>query len=418
MLVLCPVAFPAVEQFRRLDAGIVAEEGDGLYLGAVQAFPEEVLIGEPGELRVGAQQLLGCEVRDIKPSEQLRQGSCEPECVRLPGDPAFDTQVFTEPAFAPHELPDQAFAAGQVGIALDIECAIGKDLSGADQFPDFLKLLRRVCSEHFQECGLTGKEAVLGVFLKQLQLIAIGAACLMIRFLHGPEPGQVDMRLSENYHPGCCGPVMAGKSIPEHVPGGGKGCCALRFRELEIGRVCKAHERVMDLHGTETALGQDFGKPHEGFHIQEQLIGCLMEDGSTAGTDRALGSRAGRDRFLFRRARAEVFQACSVPGIAFNEDLKGFPALAGAGERDIGVLSVNGADIAAVDIDQLFSAETGYKDDPLAPDLGRQGEARAEPAIGPAGAPCGAGRVRMHGCVQRLLRGQAVQGFKPFKGSR
>ena len=407
ILLLDAVLVPAACEAVRFCLGIVVEEGQRLHPCPVQSFPQEVLIGEALAFRVRSQQFLRSEVWDVESLQQLGQTGGEAEGIRQPADAAFDAVPFPEPAFAPHQLPHQAFSGGDIGVALHIEGAFGQHLPGTDalQHPgiDF----GRAFFQHFQQSGLAGQEPVFGILFHQGKLVGEGADGFVPGFLQGPQPGQVDMGLADQPKERRGGPVAAVQRGTQYFTALSVGGGPFPGRELEIHCMGEFVERFFDLLPAQAAFGLQVMQPGQSFCVHVQLVGVLVENGQPAFLDLALCAGDRRQRFPFRWARTVILQPRAVAGIAFDQQAACSSGRSIPVQGDVVVLAVDGPSGLTVYMHQLFPAQAAEQHDPAAFAFVGQPNVRSEPGVFPVPAPGSAGGHRQKRKLFSFLFGQA-----------
>ena len=157
---------------------------------------------------IGPEDFLGGEACHAETFDDLRQGGAVAEGIRQPGNPAFHAQDFPEVAAPVQELAHQRFAAGQVGIRLHPHTAVGNPSAVGNGSFDFLKELRIVLTAELIFRALALEEPGFRVFFQETEHSREGAGSLPAGFLHGPEPGQVQMGIGDHAHGSGEGAVM------------------------------------------------------------------------------------------------------------------------------------------------------------------------------------------------------------------
>ena len=259
--------------------------------------------------------------------------------------------MLAEPAFSTNELPDQALAGGDVGVALDVERALRVDLPAPVSLLHPLPQLGVLDAQHIQEPRLAQQEFVFGVFLHQRQLVGVGAADLVPGLLLRPEPGQVDMALPQQPHGGRSGAVAALQRRTQHFPRPAEALMARLDGQLEIRRVGEVHQGLGDLLIPQGLFVQLTQQVAEHLHIQVELIGILIPYREDALSHRALAFRHRRDGRSLRRAGAHVLQPRAMPGVAFDQHTNPFTVRAGLAQGDVIPPLVVGAAGDAIHID-------------------------------------------------------------------
>ncbi len=117
-----------------LGVGAVGVAGgqEGIHLRAVGPLPGEVVVGELVALVVGPENLLRNQILNPAAVEDLRQRGRVTKAVRQPQQLAVYAQFLLVEALAVHNLADQRFAAGHVGVGLRPHRALGNPAAVAD----------------------------------------------------------------------------------------------------------------------------------------------------------------------------------------------------------------------------------------------------------------------------------------------
>ena len=207
--VLILVALPAADDRVGMEHSVVggkealllvlpnAQRGDqmGQDLRTVDAAPAEGVVGHLVELV--PRQFGGHEIFDAAFLHDLGQRAGIAEHVRQPEDAVFHAELLPEEALAVKELPHQTFAAGQVAVrlhphaALRLPAALPHPLLHAGvQFG--VALL-----EEQVQLRLAGHEAVVRVFVHQLEHRGKAAGDLLPGLGHRPPPRHVDVGVAD-----------------------------------------------------------------------------------------------------------------------------------------------------------------------------------------------------------------------------
>ena len=146
------------------------------------------MVGEAVALVVGPEDLLSDQVLHPTALEDLGQRRRITEGIRQPQHHAIHTQGVLVVAFTMHQLTDEGFTAGHVGVGLHPHRAFSDPLAALDGFPDAFVQLRIMLAAHFISGGLALDELVLRILLNQPQLLSEGSAGFAVGFRCWPQP--------------------------------------------------------------------------------------------------------------------------------------------------------------------------------------------------------------------------------------
>ena len=214
-----------------------AQRGDqmGQNLRTVDAAPAEGVVGHLVKLVPG--QLGGHEVFDAAFLHDLGQGSGIAKHVRQPEDAVFHAEFVPEEALAVEELPHQTFAAGQVAVRFYPHAAFRLPAALPHPLLQARVQLGIALLEEGVQLGLAGHEAVVGIFVHQLEHRGKAAGDLFPGLGHRPPPGHVDVGVADA---GGDNVIMAAQLLVEMLlqigpglvnallKGGGIGCAEIQ----------------------------------------------------------------------------------------------------------------------------------------------------------------------------------------------
>src|SRR4029077_4914998 len=102
-----------------------------------------------------------------------------------------------EVSLAEDQLAHDALAAGQIHVWLHPHTADGGPLPGSNLGPDALEERRVVVLDPFVLRGLRAREVIVGVHDHQSDRRGEGARALSPRLANRPEPGRVDVGVTD-----------------------------------------------------------------------------------------------------------------------------------------------------------------------------------------------------------------------------
>ena len=417
-LLLDPVVLPPGDQLPGREHGVVPPEQVGQHPAAVQSLPPEEVIGEGLRLRVLAGELLGGKIGDLALLHDLGQRRRKAEGIRHPGHKAVHSQLLPEPALSPDELPDEAFPGGDVGITLHPQRPLGIKSPGGGLFFHPPVDVRIKGLQILQYRRLAEQEPVVRILLHQRQLVGVGPGRLPHGLLHRPEPGQVQVGLSEDGIVRRGGTVPAGQQglqIPVrlHCAGG-----EFLLRQLEVRRIGELFQSLNNFHGPQALLRQLLHQAVEDLVIHGRLEQRLVPAPQQGRLYRDLGLRGLGHRLLIGTHGARALPAEAMARVALRVNVVHIPRPGGAGEGDIFVLPVDGPGLPAVDPDQHLLPGPQGEDGPLSLQHLRNDGLGMEPPVLPLLPPPG---PRLNGdkpAFDGFVKGQLIHGGEKGQGQR
>ena len=239
VLLLDTVLLPTGDQLAGGEDSVASSEKVGQHLCAVDAFPPEYIVGEGFCLGVLAGQLLGGKIGHLALLHDLRQCAIKAEGIGHPGHLAIHTQFAAEPALTLHKLADQAFTGGNIGVKFHPKRAFGIEIAAAHLLQDTVVHIGVKLLEPLQNRRLAKQERILGVLLHQSQLIGVGSCGFAHSLFQSPQPGQVQVGLTENGVLGSGGAVFAFEQRLQHLAGLHHRGGQFRLGQLKIRNVGK-----------------------------------------------------------------------------------------------------------------------------------------------------------------------------------
>ena len=189
--------FPSLDQGGRIRRRVVIVMDMTEYPGPVNPLPQEGVIREWISPVIGPENLVRGEIFQPAALDQLGDGAGITEHVRQPHQLAVHPELFLEEPQSVHELPDQAFTTGHIGIRFHPHAAFGDELPPAYGRLD-LPVQRRVFLFNDPvQVSLALQEPELGIFPHQAQLRAERPGNLPLRLLKRPQPCHIDMGMPE-----------------------------------------------------------------------------------------------------------------------------------------------------------------------------------------------------------------------------
>ncbi len=161
----------------------------------VDALPEERVVRRPVEAVPG--ELLGEEPLDARSAHDLRQLAVVAEHVRVPELAAAPAELALEERLPEQELPDERLAGGDVAVRLDPGTSHGNELPARDALPDPLVQVGVALLDPGVLLRLGAGEPVLGIRVHVRGLRAERPDALPVRLRDRPEPGGIDVRVSD-----------------------------------------------------------------------------------------------------------------------------------------------------------------------------------------------------------------------------
>ncbi len=316
--------------------------------GAVNSLPPEQIIGELLTLRITAQQLLGGKPGYSASLHNLRQSSRKAKGIRKPCHFAVRAELLPKPAFSQRKLSDQALSSRQIGITLHIYRPFRHKLPCRRLFLHPLKQLRVILFQILQHSGGTQQKPVIRISLHQRQLIGIGSGRLPLCLLQGPQPGQIQMRLTKNGKIRCCIPVsffQKRRQDPLPLP---DTLAAPGLRCLKIHYTGKLLQSLTNLHGAQIPLRQRFPQFVERVIIRVGRKHFLVLYTEMTAPHHTLTRFRLRHRHILPLIDAAAFRSDPMSGIALRADFKDFSKSSAVCQFHHSMPAVNGTGLHAV----------------------------------------------------------------------
>lgn len=394
-------------QFRvvRVDGREVAEDP-----GAVDALPAEGVVGEPVGGVPG--DLLGEEPADAGQLHQLRHGRVVAEGVGQPHLLGLDAELVEVEAFAVDQLPGEGLAAGDVGVGFHPEAAGRQELAASHLLLDAGVHLGAPLLQPGQLLGLGHGEEELRVVVHEVGDVGQGAGDLADGLAQRPEPGGVDVGVSDGGDAVGARDGGGGERRPEDRAGGGRAAGDV----LEVEGVQGAVDGEEELPAAGVGLGESEHQLAEDVEVLGEFPDLGVEDGEVQteqpveGVAGVAGPGGPRRRVAERGRSVAVAEGGVGGGFDVVRELLAAPG--GIGDRYPAVAGVEGLDDGAVGaVHQALGGEAGAGDVEAEVDDGF--DAPAGPFLGdPAGDPEPAGRPGRPPAVTELdrpvPRGEAV----------
>ncbi len=142
-------------------------------------------------------ELLGEEPLDARPAHDLGELPVVAEDVRVPELAAAPAELALEERLPEQELPDERLAGRDVAVRLDPGAADGNELAARDALPDPLVEIGVALLDPGVLLRLRAGEPVLGIGVHVRGLRAERPDALAVRLGDRPEPGGIDVRVSD-----------------------------------------------------------------------------------------------------------------------------------------------------------------------------------------------------------------------------
>ena len=167
------------------------------HVAPVWAPPAEGVVRDP--VRLAPAEFVGDEVRQVGSGHERRQGPGEAERVRQPDHLRVDPELAFEVARSDQKLARQRLTIWQVAVGLHPHAAERLPATLLHPLANALEGGRVVFFDHCVLQRRRRQEAVLGVALHQPQDGGPRATRLLPRLDDRPQPGAVDVRMSDGY---------------------------------------------------------------------------------------------------------------------------------------------------------------------------------------------------------------------------
>ncbi len=419
--VLLDALVPALDHALGVDAGVVVVVQVDVDLGAVDALPDEGVVGEGIAAVVGPEDLLRGEVLDAAAAHDLRQRAGVAEDVGQPQQLAVDAELLLEEALAVDELADQALAAGDVGVGLDPRRPLRDELARRRGLLDPRVDVGVALLQHPVEVRLALQELELGVLGHQRQLGGEGPPDLALGLLQRPEPRHVEVGVAEGEHLGRGRAVDAGHQRRQPLAARAHGLQHLVVGQLEVDDQREIAQPRVDLLEPQAVLVEVLARLEERLDVEPELVDILLPDAERGLADHLLGGvgtahrtlsgtetprRAhdarlgdgvglGKRHLAVGRRRPAVDEARPVARVALDQHLVAGAGRARSGQRDLGVAPVARACGLAVHPDDALTADLDNQHNTGVLGLVGKRELALEPPVLPHLAP---GRARGHRC--------------------
>ena len=330
---LQPVDPSGMHRFR-VDLGFVEHVQEAGDRGAVQPAPQEGMMREGLGVVIGPEDLLRRQAGHPEAFDDLGQRGAVAKGVRQPGHAAFHAQNLPEIPLPVQELAHQRFAAGHVGIRFHPHAAVGDPAAFPDGGLHFLEQLGVVPAAQFIFGALALQENGLRVFLQQAELGREGAGGFPARFIHGPQPGQIQMGIGNHAHGSGKGSVMRVDERSNQRARLHAGLPARGQGKLQIQKIQEPCESVLQRLAKPVVWVQiGMHIPKHG-QIEPQLIGFLVPPAKGAFPHHG-GAAAGKGDALLRENRAAGMVGQRRAPVNLHGDGDAFPAFRFLGDRQI-----------------------------------------------------------------------------------
>ncbi|MDQ0727986.1 hypothetical protein QFZ21_002986 [Microbacterium sp. W4I20] len=384
------------------------------HLRAVDALPLEGVVRE--HVLLVPRDLLREEPLETGTAHQLRQSRGIAEAVGQPDALRADAELALEEPLAVRELAHQRFAGRHHGVGLDPHATQRQEASFGDRSLDALVDLGTVLLE--PDVLLRAGHAVLelGLLLEQGRHRRGGAGDLADRLAHRPQPGGVDVCVTDGRDAVRTG--LGGGC--EHVGEAGAGIRGGRGDALQVEGVEGVVHRLQDAHAARRGRCELGLQLEQHLEIERELEHILLEHGEVH-PPRAVErlARGGLDVTLLRRQEGVVVEQHGV-GCGLEVQLDGLVAVGGLGDRQPLVARVDALHRAAVRaVHECLALEAGHVDvepevddgfDAAAGPLGGDGSGEPEPGGPPGGTP------RLSDGAGREVEGEAFRGTDRLSG--
>ena len=267
---------------------------------------------------------------------------------------------------------------------------------------------------HFICCRLALQVLILRVFLQQAQLLRKGAAGFPMRLSHGPQPGEIQMCVSDSVKHRHRRPVNGLKHRFQHIP------CRTVCGHTSLHRLLKINhqgcpfQRLCHMIRTQAFLIQLIPQQHQGIHVHVQLVSLLVPD--------AIGHVPQYCTLTFRlriRKRSRQYRTrgtgrhralrIEVARISLNQEIIRTACLAAVREkivynvmvRHLNPLCPPGSERLSIHKHRGLAARLKIHGNPASLRLIRQHDAASHPAVFPCMPPF---RSLRHGGISALLR--------------
>ena len=259
------------------------------------------------------------------------------------------------------------------------------------------------------------------------QLCCKRAAGLAMGFGHGPEPGQVNMRIPDGIEDRCRAPVVRFQHGTQDFP----GCTVAADTAFQVllkitDKRCPL-ECIRDLFCAQAVLIHLIAQLVQGFHVHQQLIGILVPDpvGQVTQVPAFLAGQFvlvipgdHRPRHAIAAARFRI----EMPGIGLDQDVIAHSRLAAFREPVVFDIVVRKlypgrpvcAEGSAVDIQRALPAAVQVHDNPPAFGFLRKDHSAMHPAVFILMPPGCAFAHGFHGSDACFLHGQVIHGTERF----
>ena len=325
--------FPHVVDLLRIRAVGIAGGQEGGHLGAVHPSPGKIVIGERISVIIGPENLLRHQVFHAAALQNLGKRGGIAEGIGQPEDHAVRSKHILVVALSMDELTDQSLSGSHIGIRLHPHGAFRNPLPLSDGLADPFKQLRIIFPAHFIGSGLALQEFIFRIFLKQPQLRGKGAGGLPVRLRHGPQPGKIQMGVSDGIEDRLGRTVYRLHHRPK-LPGSlPVGSLSRFFILLKINGQREPLQRLRNLCGTQRRKIHNLQKSQKSLNVHIKLVSVLVPDSEGAHAQ-------GTPSSLFQRILVKSFEhrsRCAPSGrrlriimtrIGFHQDIKplsGFP---------------------------------------------------------------------------------------------
>ena len=424
---LLHAAFPCLADLLRIGAVGVAGRQEGIDAGAVGAFPGEIVIRELVPFIIGPENLLGHKILDAGLFQNLRQRGGIAEGIRQPEDQGIHSEDIPEITFTMEHLADQGLAAGHIGVRFHPHGAFRDPPAFLRGLSDSFKKFRIIFPAHLIGSRLALQVPVIRIFVKQAKLRGESTAGLPVSFSHGPEPGQVQMRVADRVEFRHGRPVLRFENTFQDLPRLPVGRDPAFQGLFEINRDRGLFQRLRNLVRPQ-AFGNDLvSQLPQGIKVHIELIGILIPDAVCDPLKFAALSlffrvliAAGKNRP--GRAAAQRTLGEEMPGVGFQQDIIAAPCFPAAGQEIVNQEMMRFFHPActvcsegpAVHKHGGFAACLKIDHDPFSLRFSRKGNLSAEPAVFPGTAPfC----PFLHGgkrAFQGFIRGKLFHRQKAF----
>lgn len=168
-----------------------------------------------------------------------------------------DSELVKEEPLTHHELPGHGLRAGHVGVGFDPHAPYRNELPGSDLLLDAGEQARILVFDPRVLLRRGAREAEVGMPVHQIDHVGEGSRTLTDRLAHGPQPGRVDMRVTDSGDPVGTGIRRTCQDVGQLLASSCRGA-----REIvRIHRVQHAFQGAQDLVAARQILGEGVHQP-------------------------------------------------------------------------------------------------------------------------------------------------------------